>query len=1090
MEIRLLGPIELRDGGAAMPLAGAQQRAVLAMLALRAGATVSADQLSAGLWDERAPASAPKMVQLYVSQLRKLGLDIVTRGRGYALQGAEVDAVKFEALVERATRGEPCAEEALRLWRGPPLDELADAPFAAEPARRLDELWLQATELASEEALARGEHGALLAPLEAQIGAHPLRERLHAQRMVALYRSGRQADALEAFRQARATLVDEVGIEPGPELRALHERILNQDPTLDVAAPARPVLPAFGRRRLVVIAALLGVAGAAAFVATRVTGPDSLRGIDGDSVGLIDPASGDITEQFGVGHAPSAVVAGGGSVWVASGPDGTVSRIDRARDQVTTIDVGGEPTALAYGAGSLWVADGRERRLTQVSPQTNRVAKRFPAGNAPRSVVVAAGAVWTASPIDSRVDRLDLVGGRSSRLTIPGGPATLAAGAGSVWVAAREAGAVTRLQARTGATLAAVAVGRDPVAMSFAAGDLWVLNRGDATLSRVDPARAAVKATIPLGGRPDSLTAGAGSLWVGDGTRRRIIRVEPRTGRVIRSDPVRASPSALVFAEGSLWASALPLAGGHRGGTLLFASGAPEFCRCLDPAGYDGRLAPLLSAVYDGLVAYRRVGGSGGSALVPDLAERLPVPTDGGRTYVFTLRDGLRFSDGRPVRPEDVRASLERTLRLASPQAPPLYRQIVGAEGCTADGCDLSRGVVTDAAARTVTITLSVPDPELLQELALPLAAIVPAGSPPAVTHGAPLPGTGPYRIERFDVRRGAHLVRNPRFASWSADARPPGFPDVIDWRIVRDAAAQVDAVRKGRLDAVPISGIPGPELPPPMLEALALSDPGRVHSDALPNTDWLFLNTAVEPFDDARVRRAFNLALDRGRIADLTGGPTVATPTCQIVPPGLPGYEPACPYTRGGATATAWRGPDLARARRLVAAAGARGADVTVWSFAGPLEAVAGVGVAALRAIGLSARVRTRPDVARYYAFVGDSRHRVQAGVAGWSADALTPSSFFGPNLTCALRVPRSPANLNLSQFCDRAVDTAVDAARAAVEAESDPLWARADRLVTDTAAVVPMVNRRAVLLVSDRVGNVQQHLAYGPLLDQLWVR
>ena len=248
MEVRLLGRLEVGVDGRRLVLGGAKQRAVLAMLALRANTAVSLDRLVEGLWGERPPQSAAKMVQSYVSQLRGLldghRAEIVTRGRGYELRLPEdsVDALRFERLVAAAERNEGVARgearEALSLWRGPALDDLADEPFAAAEIRRLQELWLRARELALEDALAAGEHAAVVGELQELVVRHPLREHLHAQLMLALSRCGRQAEALEAFRQARAVLVGEVGVEPGPELRQLQQAILNQDADLDPPALA------------------------------------------------------------------------------------------------------------------------------------------------------------------------------------------------------------------------------------------------------------------------------------------------------------------------------------------------------------------------------------------------------------------------------------------------------------------------------------------------------------------------------------------------------------------------------------------------------------------------------------------------------------------------------------------------------------------------------------------------------------------------------------------------------------------------------------------------------------------------------------
>ena len=252
MEIRLLGAIEASVNDGAVALGPPQQRAVLAMLALQVNRTVSTDRLIEGLWDERAPASAHKLVQLYVSHLRKLldGCDaeIVTRGRGYELQLAadRVDAARFERLVTAAAdadapNGE--ARAALALWRGTALADLADEPFAGAEIRRLEELRMRAAELAIDADLAAGRHGEVIGELETLVGEDPLRERLHAQRMLALYRSGRQAEALKAYLEVRELLVEQIGVEPGPELRRLHEAILRQDDELEPPAAEPKGLP-------------------------------------------------------------------------------------------------------------------------------------------------------------------------------------------------------------------------------------------------------------------------------------------------------------------------------------------------------------------------------------------------------------------------------------------------------------------------------------------------------------------------------------------------------------------------------------------------------------------------------------------------------------------------------------------------------------------------------------------------------------------------------------------------------------------------------------------------------------------------------
>ena len=251
MEFGILGPLEVRADGRAVPLGGTKPRAVLAVLALRANQSVSAEGLAVALWGEDAPPSAVKTIQVYVARLRRALDDpdrLVTTPAGYCLRVSpgEVDVERFERHVAdgrealAAGRGEAAARElreALELWRGPPLAELASTPFAPAEIARLEEQHLAALEVRVEADLAAGRHSELVGELQQLTSVHPWRERLHAQLMLALYRSGRQADALEAYREARETLVEQLGVEPGAELHDLHEAILAHDPAID-AAPA------------------------------------------------------------------------------------------------------------------------------------------------------------------------------------------------------------------------------------------------------------------------------------------------------------------------------------------------------------------------------------------------------------------------------------------------------------------------------------------------------------------------------------------------------------------------------------------------------------------------------------------------------------------------------------------------------------------------------------------------------------------------------------------------------------------------------------------------------------------------------------
>ncbi len=249
MDFRLLGPLEVAEHDCLLALGGRKQRALLAVLLLQANDVVSTEQLIDELWGESPPSTAAKSIQVYVSRLRKQFGEgrLITRAPGYLLRvdPSELDVARFERLVAEARDVDPeRAGERLRaalgLWRGPPLADLSYEPFAQSPIARLGELRLAALELRIEAELASGRHAELVGELEALVAEHPLRERLRGQLMLALYRSGRQAEALDSFRHARESLVEELGIEPDPALRRLHASILRQDPALDLAPRASP----------------------------------------------------------------------------------------------------------------------------------------------------------------------------------------------------------------------------------------------------------------------------------------------------------------------------------------------------------------------------------------------------------------------------------------------------------------------------------------------------------------------------------------------------------------------------------------------------------------------------------------------------------------------------------------------------------------------------------------------------------------------------------------------------------------------------------------------------------------------------------
>ena len=303
MEFLILGPVEAAVDGRAVPLPAAKPRALLAVLLLSRNRVVPVHQLVADLWSDEPPDTATKALQVYVSQLRKaIGADrVATKAPGYSLrvEDGELDLDRFERLAregrEQLAAGDAAAAaavltEALALWRGPAFAEFAAEPFARDAGPRLDDARLAALEDRIDAELALGRDDGLVPELEELVARNPYRERLRAQLMLALYRAGRQADALDLYRRTRATFVDELGIEPGPALQDLERAILRQDPDLRPGAepprPGAPPPPRRGRRLLLPLAlAALALAVAAAVAAVVLTRGGSSAGDDAERCG-------------------------------------------------------------------------------------------------------------------------------------------------------------------------------------------------------------------------------------------------------------------------------------------------------------------------------------------------------------------------------------------------------------------------------------------------------------------------------------------------------------------------------------------------------------------------------------------------------------------------------------------------------------------------------------------------------------------------------------------------------------------------------------------------------------------------------------
>jgi DNA-binding SARP family transcriptional activator len=503
---RLLGPLEAWEDGREIHLGTGRQRALLALLLVHANEVVSADRLIDELWAGNPPASAPKVLQGYVSQLRRvLPADTIrTRDPGYVLASGETDAQEFMRLVDEASavppdEAAPLLEHALALWRGRPLAEFEYEDWAQAEIGRLDEQRLVALEERIDVDLQLGRHAQLVAELEALLAEHPLRERLRGQLMVALYRSGRQADALAAYAQGRRKL-DELGLEPSPSLDELQRAILRHDEAL--AAPARRVglPPALARRgRAILLAGALVLAGAVAAAAwqlTRGSGGPAVAAT-GNAVVEIDPATGNVVTRIAVARTPTSLVASGGSVWAAAQDE--LTRIDTGRRRVAaTVRVDPAPLDLAFGAGALWLVNGRR------TTQSSLVGFAYPTSISrldPSSFVSTGSVVLPGSSANVTFDN-------------PPGTRALAFGDGAMWAIGPDQ-AVSRIDAASGRRVTTVS-GLDAVAVAASGDAVWA-DDGNTKLIRIDPRTNRVTQRITLGASGlNGIALGDGVVWVAD----------------------------------------------------------------------------------------------------------------------------------------------------------------------------------------------------------------------------------------------------------------------------------------------------------------------------------------------------------------------------------------------------------------------------------------------------------------------------------------------------------------------------------------------------------------------------------------------
>jgi YVTN family beta-propeller protein len=597
VEFRILGPLEVVEDGRELVIGSGRQKALVCLLLVHRNTVVSTDRVVDELWGERPPPSAAKIVRNTVSLLRKqLGGRLVTRAHGYVMlvESEELDVDRFESLCRAPSDEGPEAaavrlREALALFRGPPLVDLGDEPFARAETRRLVELRLACLEARIDADLAMGLGRELVPELEALTREYPLRERFYGQLMLALYRSDRQAEALEIYNRARQLLTSELGLEPSPALQDIQRRILNQDTTIAASTPRRPVSHGSRRRRLVMAigATCLLAAAAAAAVELSASGNPGLSTLAPNSIGVIDPSTNRLTAEVALGAAPSAIAVGRGIVWAASTQGQTVFALDaKQRLLKSTIPVAGPPAAIAVGPAGIWTVYLRTPNdsgagepfaggagIAALGTTPGGVLASYPVGagfggDFQDSIAVTANSVWAFDP--SFITRLDPSSGRVlARVAVGPQDEGIVAGDESLWALAGDV--VTRIDPKSNQVVAeipiagtATADGPIPTAIAFGEGAIWVTSRIVARcppceskqpglVTRIDTSTDAVTATIPVGHDPYSVAAGEGAVWAANRRDQTVSRIDPRTNRVTNTISLGSRPQAVAAGQGAVW---------------------------------------------------------------------------------------------------------------------------------------------------------------------------------------------------------------------------------------------------------------------------------------------------------------------------------------------------------------------------------------------------------------------------------------------------------------------------------------------------------------------------------------------------------
>jgi peptide/nickel transport system substrate-binding protein len=494
--------------------------------------------------------------------------------------------------------------------------------------------------------------------------------------------------------------------------------------------------------------------------------------------------------------------------------------------------------------------------------------------------------------------------------------------------------------------------------------------------------------------------------------------------------------------------------------TVSAVTGAYTWRPDLDPqVAWSNYSLNVIYDTYIPLLTYKHAGGKAGAEVIPGLARSLPRISDKGRTYTLHLRRGLRYSDGEPVRASDFKFAVQRMFSIESGGAfygsGHFYDDIVGAERFERTRRGVIAGIVTDDQTGRIVIHLVRPERSFPRKLAMTFTAPVPPGTPIRNQSFDPPPATGPYVITH-STRRGWTYERNPEWRSHNHKVMPwipSGYLDTIKIRIVHGAGKAIREVERGKLDWI------SEEMSGSTYVSLRHRFPFRLRLEPTLSTEYFWLNTSKPPFNDVRIRRAVNYAVDRTVFSGLSGGQM--SPTQQILPPDLPGYRKSFLYPY-----------DMTKARRLITAANPSVHDITLWTYgeSGKLMQTeyAFYFAAVLDELGFKVHVRVlRPG--RYFTSIENPRKRnLDAGVSNYFANYPDPDDFFRETLGSRV----TPYfNENLAQFSVSGLRRVIDRLETRSGPKSEAGYATLDRTYMRLAPWVPIGNVSVPLFVSKRI-------------------